>query len=64
MKRYQKTIRCSRCNTANVLKARENKNGNIKFNVDPNRLKCWNCGGRIYLPSDIGYPWQDYRNSE
>ena len=57
MKRYQKTIRCPRCNSANVLKARENKKGNIKFNVDPTRLKCWNCGEKIYLPANIGFPF-------
>lgn len=44
MKRYQKTITCSKCETKNVLKATELANGNLRFNVDPDKIQCRSCG--------------------
>lgn len=47
-KRYQQTIRCPKCNTANILKARVSPvTGITTFNVDPSMMRCWNCGGDL-----------------
>lgn len=43
MKRWQKTIKCPKCSTANLLTARQEVTGNIKFNVDTSRIVCRNC---------------------
>jgi transcription elongation factor Elf1 len=56
-KRWQKTVRCPRCNTANVLKARELVSKNIVFNVDNiTRICCWNCGEALQSGS-LPYPF-------
>ena len=58
MKRWQKTISCTKCGTGNVLKARRLVSGNIKFNVDIGMICCRNCGydlRSIPLP----YPFEE-----
>ena len=54
MKRWQKTIVCPKCQTKNVLKARQLANGDIRFDVDPNVIRCWNCGNDL---RDIPLPY-------
>lgn len=54
MRRWQKTVRCPRCNTANLLKARELVNGNINLSVDPAKIRCWSCGDDL---RDIPLPY-------
>lgn len=56
--RWQKTIHCLVCNTANLFTAREHSNGGIYFNVDPNRAKCRICGTKLDT-SSLPYPWRD-----
>jgi len=58
MRRWQKTVRCPKCNTANLLKARELANGNVRLNYDTDRLQCWNCGHDLRdIP--LPYPFWD-----
>ena len=63
MKRWQKTIVCPKCQTKNVLKARQLANSNIKFDVDPNVIRCWNCGNDLRdIP--LPYPFGDENNDK
>lgn len=57
MRRWQKTVVCPKCQTRNVLKARELTNGNIKFSADPKTIRCWSCGHDlrgVSLPHPFG----------
>ena len=57
MKRWQKTVKCQRCNTGNLLTARALVSGNIVFNVDNiTRIRCWNCGESLQS-RDLPYPF-------
>jgi hypothetical protein len=56
MKKYQKTIKCPKCGTGNILTARELVSGEIRFNVDPTRIRCRNCGHNL-RHIDLPYPF-------
>lgn len=54
MRRWRKTIVCPKCQSKNVLKARELANGNIRITVDIDKIRCWNCGNDL---RDIPLPY-------